>query len=169
MRADAPGTTRPAWRMFHRLLKTQSGLEEGLRTGNVPLHIVLGGPLFEYLPSHPEEAAIFDAGMTAIHGPETQAMLNEYDFGDIGTLADIGGGNGSLLIEVLKAYPQMKGLLFDLGHVIGRARANVEGAGVAGRCQVQKVVSLTAFPRARTLTCCGTSFTIGRTNSPWEF
>ena len=32
-------------------------------------------PIFEFMASHPEEATNFDAGMTAIHGPETAAML----------------------------------------------------------------------------------------------
>jgi hypothetical protein len=32
--------------------------------------------------------------MTAIHGHETTAMLEAYDFSAIHLLADIGGGNG---------------------------------------------------------------------------
>lgn len=138
LRKDAPETMAPAWRMFHRLFKAQSGLGEALRTGGTPLEIAFGAPLFSYLSTHPEDAAIFDAGMTAIHGPETQAMLDAYDFSSIGTLADIGGGNGSLITAVLQKHPNLKGLLFDLGHVIGRARANVENAGLKDRCRIEE-------------------------------
>ena len=36
-------------------------------------------------------------------------------------VADIGGGNGSQLISLLQANPTMRGILFDLPHVIERA------------------------------------------------
>ena len=61
-------------------------------------------------------------GMTAIHGHETAAMLEAYDFGPIHVLADIGGGNGSLIGAVLQRYPSLKGLLFDLDHVVRRTQ-----------------------------------------------
>jgi hypothetical protein len=51
-------------------------------------------------------------------------------------LADVGGGNGSLLAGVLQRYPQMRGILFDLGHVVGRAAEGLKQAGLASRCQV---------------------------------
>ena len=81
---------------------------------------VYGEPMFDYIGKHPDLAPVFDAGMTAFHGHETNAMLEAYDFSEVGTLADIGGGNGSLLTAVLRRYPQLRGILFDLGHVIGR-------------------------------------------------
>jgi SAM-dependent methyltransferase len=138
LRQDAPESMRAAWRMFHRLFKTQGGLEEGLRKGGTPFEYVFGQNVFGHLSSHPDDAAVFDAGMTAIHGPETAAILEAYDFNGIETLADIGGGAGGLLIGTLSRYPKLKGLLFDLGHVIGRARANVAGAGLTDRCRVEE-------------------------------
>jgi predicted O-methyltransferase YrrM len=79
---------------------------------------------------------IFDAGMTSLNTYETSAMLDAYDFTGINVLADIGGGNGSLLSAVLPRYPQMKAILFDLGHVAGRAKENLKAAGLAERCSV---------------------------------
>ena len=64
-------------------------------------------------------------------------MLDAYDLSGVGILADIGGGNGTNLIGILGRYPAMRGLLFDLPHVVERARANAGGGGaVAGRCEV---------------------------------
>jgi hypothetical protein len=147
MRDDAVESTRGGWRMIHRITRpTVQGLEQGLRTGGVPLTIGLGQPIFEYLPSHPEDAAIFDAGMNAFHGPEAAAMLDAYDFGGIQTLADIGGGNGSLLIQVLKKYPTLRGVLFDLGHVMERAKGNLLSAGVSDRCRVEQGDFFKAIP-----------------------
>jgi len=87
-------------------------------------------------PTHPELGPIFDASMTSMIGHETTAMLDAYYFTGINVLADVGGGNGSLLSAVLARYPNMKGILFDLGHVAGRAKENLKAASLADRCSV---------------------------------
>ena len=42
-------------------------------------------------------------------------------FGGIGTLVDVGGGTGGGVAEVVKAYPHIKGVNFDLPHVLATA------------------------------------------------
>jgi hypothetical protein len=74
--------------------------------------------------------------MTAFHGHETAAMMEAYDFRSINVLADIGGGNGSLIGSVLQRYPKLHGHLFDLGHVVGRARESLKAYGIGDRCSV---------------------------------
>jgi len=86
--------------------------------------------------ANPAVGPLLDAGMSSFHGYETAAMLDAYDFSGVKTLADIGGGNGSLLTGALKRYPAMRGILFDLGHVVGRAQTNLRAAGLAERCEV---------------------------------
>jgi SAM-dependent methyltransferase len=49
---------------------------------------------------------------------------------------DVGGGNGSLLIGILRANPALKGVVFDRPEVAARARENVASAGLAARCDV---------------------------------
>ena len=51
-------------------------------------------------------------------------------------LADIGGGNGSQISAILNKRPHLKGILFDLPHVIERARGPIEAAGLKDRCQL---------------------------------
>ena len=136
LKTDVEGTFRPAAQMFHRIFSGWDGLDHVVKTGENGFAKVYGEPLFEYIGHHMDLAPIFDAGMTAFHGHETAAMLEAYDFSGIGTLADIGGGNGSLLAAVLHRYAGMRGMLFDLGHVIGRTRANLQAAGVSDRCSV---------------------------------
>lgn len=136
LRTDAEGSFRAATRMFHRMYPGWDGLDHSVQTGEPGVFKVFGEPMFDFIGRNPELGPIFDAGMSSFHGHETQAMLDAYDFGDIQTLADVGGGNGSLITAVLKRYPRMRGLLFDLGHVAGRARANLALAGLGERCQV---------------------------------
>jgi hypothetical protein len=107
-----------------------------VQTGRIAFDKVYGMPIFDFLQQHPEQAKIFDEAMVGVHGRETAAMLGAYDFSKIGVLVDIGGGNGSVLIAVLKKYPALRGVLFDLPGVTERAKGNVEAAGLAGRCQV---------------------------------
>ncbi len=112
------------------------GLLESVRTGQPAFDRLYGKPIFAYLAEHHEKAHVFDAAMASIHGRETADVLDAYDFAGIGVLADVGGGNGSSLIGILGRYPAMRGILFDLPHVVERARANLEAAGLAGRCEI---------------------------------
>jgi hypothetical protein len=136
LRADADGSFRAGAQLFHHIFAGWDGLDHSIQTGEPAFNKVFGAPIFEYLPTHPELGPIFDAGMTSMNSYETPAMLDAYNFSGINVLADIGGGNGSLLSAVLARYPNMQGILFDLDHVAGRAKENLEAAGLAGRCSV---------------------------------
>jgi hypothetical protein len=107
-----------------------------VRTGKPSFEKVFGMPVFDFLSKNIEQAKVFDAAMVGVHGRETAAMTDAFDFSGIDVLADIGGGNGSLLTIVLKKYPAMRGILYDLPGVTERARANLEAAGLADRCKV---------------------------------
>ncbi len=136
LRSDAPGSYRAGAQMFHHLFAGWEGLHHSIQTGEPGFNKVYGAPVFDYIQAHPEMGPIFDAGMGSLNFYETSSMLDAYDFTGIHVLADIGGGNGSLLSAVLTRYPNMKGILFDLGHVVGRAKENLQAAGLAGRCTV---------------------------------
>jgi hypothetical protein len=136
LRTDAEGSYRAAARLFHRFFPGWDGLDHAVRTGEPGFNKVFGQGVFDYVMANPEVGPILDAGMTSIHGYETAAMLDAYDFGAVSVLADIGGGNGSLLVGALQRYPRMRGILFDLSHVVGRAAAHIEQAGLSDRCQV---------------------------------
>src|SRR4029077_21043633 len=64
-----------------------------LRTGSPAFDHVYAAPFFEYAARHPEVASSFDAAMTSVTQLHAGAVLGAYRFDDIGTLADIGGGN----------------------------------------------------------------------------
>jgi hypothetical protein len=106
-----------------------------IRTGQSAFEYLYGMPLFDYLSCHAELGQVFDEAMTGIHGRETAAMLDVYDFSTFHRLVDVGGGNGSLLTEVLRKHPQLRGVLFDLPEVIKRARGALQGSGLEDRCE----------------------------------
>ena len=106
-----------------------------IRTGKPAFDHVYGKPIFDYLAEHPEQAKIFDQAMTGFHGAETQAMVDAYDFTGIQTLFDVGGGNGSVLCTILRKYPAMKGVVYDLPNVVARTAESLKAAGLADRCR----------------------------------
>lgn len=95
-----------------------SRMIDNVRTGKCAYEIAHGKPIFEYLKDHPASARVFDKAMESIHGSESNQILAAYDFSNFITLADIGGGNGSMLVAILKQYPNLHGVLFDLTHVV---------------------------------------------------
>jgi hypothetical protein len=136
LRSDVPGLQRATAVIVGDLLyRAWAELLYSVQTGRVAFEKVHGLPFFEYLSQNPEPASVFDEAM-AMHGWATTAILEAYAFSGIRVLADIGGGNGSALTTILKKYPDMQGILFDLPGVVERAKPNLQAAGVADRCQV---------------------------------
>ncbi len=122
-------------------------IDYSIQTGGTAFEKVFGKPIFDYLGDHPDKARIFDAAMVGIHGRESNAVLDAYDFSGIGIVADIGGGNGSQMIDLLTKHTEMKGILFDLPHVIERAKDRIESAGLADRCELVEGSFFEAVPQ----------------------
>jgi hypothetical protein len=98
---------------------------------------VFGAPLFEYLSRNPEVAAVFDNAMTSISATEARAASDAYDFKGIKTLMDVAGGHGLLLATVLHRHKTMRGVLFDLPHVVAGAAATFTRTGMTNRVRIE--------------------------------
>jgi hypothetical protein len=108
---------------------------ETLRTGTPGREIEFGTELFESLASDAEAASIFDAAMAERTAAYAPSVANTYDFSDVRTIVDVGGGNGTLLVEILRRHPHLSGVLFEIPTVVARAAAALDGTEVADRCQ----------------------------------
>jgi O-methyltransferase domain/Dimerisation domain len=74
---------------------------------------VFGTDFWTWLAKHPEERARFDRAMA--QGSDTRIeRLQTVEWRSGETVVDVGGGNGSLLAELLKAHPGLHGIVFDL-------------------------------------------------------
>ena len=137
LRSDIPGSKRALALMSgDEQFRTWAEIDYSIRTGKIAFDKIFGKPIFDYLGEHPDKARIFDAAMVGIHGRESNSILNAYDFSVFGVVADIGGGNGSQMTEILKKHSRMKGVLFDLPHVIERAKEKMQAAGLLDRCKL---------------------------------
>src|SRR5690606_21960415 len=97
---------------------------------------VHGEHVFDYLARHPEAGSRFDAAMTSRSRLEDRAIVAAYDF-PRGTIADIGGGRGSLMAAILARHPGCRGIVFDQSHVLEDAGGILRAAGVADRCRLE--------------------------------
>jgi SAM-dependent methyltransferase len=118
-----------------RMAHAWSTLLPAVRTGKPAFHEVFGRPFWEDLEAHPEISERFDALIGPEgHGiPDPRVLLNPDDWKWIKTVVDIGGGTGSLLAEVLRAHPDVRGILVDLPGTVARSAKLFEAAGVADR------------------------------------
>ena len=60
-------------------------------------------------------------------------ILSAYNWGSLGHLVDVGGGNGALLIAMLHRYPDLRGTVLDLPGATEAARKALTATGLADR------------------------------------
>jgi hypothetical protein len=92
-----------------------------VQTGRSAAEKSLPDGFWGYFANHPEHSRLFNDAMTAKTHGQSAGLLAAYDFSAFNTIADIGGGNGHLLLSILTATPTLHGVLFDLPHVIQQA------------------------------------------------
>jgi len=110
-------------------------LLDAVRTGQAAFDRVHGIPLFTYLATHFDAAAVFNAAMTG--GTHRKAdLVGAYDFAPLRLVVDIGGGQGGVLAAILKSHPHLRGILFDLPSVVAGAAPGLEAAGALDRCKI---------------------------------
>ena len=125
---------RDAARIGVESYRAWAELPFSLKTGKPAFPEVFGKSFYDYLSEDEVSAARFDSALAAVSRDWAPAVLEAYDFGAFGTVADIGGGRGTFLATLLKAYPTMRGVLFDMPQVVEHAGPILDGAGVAERC-----------------------------------
>jgi hypothetical protein len=103
-----------------------------IETGLPSKEKLYGRDTFEQLKKDPEMARIFDDAMTNMSEWTGAGIAGAYDFGVWESLMDVGGGNGMLLAQILRAHPELRGVLADLPHVLGRAQERGFLAGELG-------------------------------------
>jgi hypothetical protein len=116
------------WPMWGTLLHS-------VKTGKSPRALITRKESFESLAQSPDALRAFNDAMTEISTLMAEGLVRGYDFSGIGRIVDVGGGHGELLGAILGANPGMRGVLFDLPHVLEGVRKHLEAVGVAERCE----------------------------------
>ncbi len=137
LRADVAGSQRDMvlWMTNEFHMKVWGQMMHSVLTGQPAVEKVYGKECFQVFSDLPEVDVEFNNAMTNISAGTIPVVLENYDFSGIGTLVDIAGGHGLLISQVLKHYPDMKGILFDVPHVIEGARQRIDRLNLTSRLQ----------------------------------
>jgi C-methyltransferase len=105
-------------------------LPDTVRTGRAGSFELHPDGFFAYLAEHPDQHRVFDEAMTAKSHADIAFILEAWAFDGVGSVADVGGGQGHLLRAIVDRNPGVEAVLVELPDVIARAAAGHLG-GVA--------------------------------------
>lgn len=107
-----------------------------VQTGDTGAERALGAPIFDYMSKHPDDARVFDEAMRGFSESINPAIVQAYDYSGFRRIVDVGGGYGGLISGILKAHPKLKGIIYEMPHVVDGARKNLDSLSLAPRCEV---------------------------------
>jgi len=128
---------RPFARMFlsgwHD--KAWNALDYTVRTGKPAFDHAFGKQAFEWLEENPEARTRLDQGQGLKAIGLAKAVMDAYDFEEFSSICDVGGGQGSFLIQLLANYPHIKGIVADMPGAVVRAEKAIANADLNDRCK----------------------------------
>jgi hypothetical protein len=152
LRADHEDSVRDMmlWLADEFHFHTYPEMLHSVKTGETVVEKVYGESCFGYLEKNKALGEVFNRAMTMFSKMLGPAALEAYDFSYLNgkTLVDIGGGHGSLLTMILKKYPEIRGVIFDLEHVHVGAKTRITEAGLTSRCDTVGGDFFSAVPAA---------------------
>ncbi|KAL9241330.1 hypothetical protein vseg_015453 [Gypsophila vaccaria] len=88
----------------------------------LPIQKAFGMPFYEYLSKNPVYQQSFSKAMSDHSTLIMREILKTYKgFGGLSSLVDVGGNTGATLALICSQYPTLKGINFDVAHVIADA------------------------------------------------
>lgn len=138
LRSGVPGSVREQAILFGRpyVLAAWGNFEHSIRTGENAFAALHGEDVWQWRDREPVERSQFNRAMASMSAPVGPALAAGYAFAPMTTVADIGGGSGTLLAAVLAAHPEVRGIVFDQPGVVAEAAPVLERAGVLDRAEL---------------------------------
>lgn len=138
LRSDHPNSMRDVAEMLSAdfAYRPWEQLHAAVQTGKPAFELMYGTDHWSHFKANPEANDLFNRAMTGIAASMHRAALEAYDFSRFESLIDVGGGHGHLLATILKANPDMRGVVFDQAHVIDGAAPIFKSFGVENRAGV---------------------------------
>jgi trans-aconitate methyltransferase len=137
LRSDVPNSMRAAAEVRGEdwMWRSWGALIDSVKTGKTGFDLVYGKNTFDWFAENPAAGRLFDDFQGDLTRRSAAAVAAAYDFSAARVIADIGGGNGTLLAAVLERYPNARGILFDLPHVVEAAEKTLPAA-ISRRCEL---------------------------------
>ncbi|KAF3443877.1 hypothetical protein FNV43_RR13567 [Rhamnella rubrinervis] len=109
-------------------------LSQCVKDGGLGFDKVHGCKIWEFTSANPEFNKLFNDAMSSSADILMGVFLPAYKdgFSGIRSLVDVGGGIGTTLSEIVKSHPHIRGINFDLPHVIATAPFNERVTHIGG-------------------------------------
>jgi SAM-dependent methyltransferase len=88
------------------------------------------------LDAEPRLRRSFDAQMSWRFEVQAAQIAQRFDWGRFAEILDVGGGDGNLLTEILRAHPDVRGRVLDLAPSAAAAAERFAAAGLADRAGI---------------------------------
>ena len=136
LRSDHPNSVSASVRRIGAFWWSAVGhMDHSVRTGESAFTHVHGVSFFQYLKAHPDIQKRFDVAMARISDADDAAVAAAYDFTRFRRIVEVGGGQGGLLVQILKNAPGATGVLFEQAQVLERATRLID-AGLEERSEM---------------------------------
>jgi DNA-binding PadR family transcriptional regulator len=138
LRSDVPGSLREQAIVFGRpeVVAAWGNLQHSIRTGENAFAALHGEDIWSWRSTRPELQSQFNRAMATMSAPVGPALADALDVTGVKVIADIGGGNGTLLAAVLARHPGLRGIVFDQPDVVAEAGQVLEASGVRDRAEL---------------------------------
>ena len=138
LRSDSPDSLWAFTRFFtdQALFESWQSVGHTIKTGECAFDKVHGQNAYVYLSEQPELSALFNFAMSQESRIAAGQVAAGYDYSDVKTIVDIGGGDGTLLSAILGAHPHVNGVVFDSPSGVAEAEGVLASAGLSDRCEV---------------------------------
>ena len=136
LRSDHPMSVRQylsATGLFGRLELGLVGLLDTVRTGRRSYEAAFGRGYWEDVTSGADYRSALEREGAARIGWDADLVVHAYDWSAVSSVTDVGGNNGTLLIELLTTHPHLRGTVLDLANLAELAGERIHAAGLADR------------------------------------
>ena len=121
-------------------------LADAIRSGTSVFEKLHGQSSWQWLASHPEQEAVFNAAMARRAALQATAIRAAVDLSSVGLVVDVGGGQGALLADLLTGAGSLRGLVADRPEVTAAATDAFAAAGLADRARAEPADFFVAVP-----------------------
>ena len=105
-----------------------------VKTGDIAFDSHFGMDIWKYFEQHPQNAETFNRYMANSSALMNEAIGKTDVFKDSRRVVDVGGGLGGMISAVLKANPQLEGVLFDAPTIVEKSKDFIAEKGLSQRC-----------------------------------
>lgn len=104
--------------MWHPWAKLSDAMRDPSRSA---FERATGHSLFDHLERTPADAQLYHQAVDAFTRAAAHALCEAFDFSELETVVDLGGGLGTVLSELTARFPRLTGILYDRPQVIKQA------------------------------------------------